>query len=479
MFKRDTKSLLIMNISVFFTLFNLLLVSLFNVNTVFADTPTYVNVSGCVTVGQHPYGMLYVLTDHDVRGVVVKDTDGYLYPKFVGQSYFDYSVAYNSCPLSVNTSSNSVQNYYVGSAPSSRNLVSSWPVVDRLSGQSIDVSAIYYTFGSGRVDPEPVINFGQLKIGFSTDIAYSGGNQNAWRKNKDTIYFDRYDTLGNDLFGYNIELQAVPYDVEGSSQQNIISQGINDYVFNTVKAGQLGVWSPGQGSIDFTWEFITDRFSPIWWSNYEDNWSLTGWYLSEHWYRVGWAYRARLLDNEENVLIDWQWIYNGTSIDGEDVNNIINNNGLTPELVNSINNINNNNHTTNNNTYNNQVINYYNEDQESDGSWLEALLNGIFSTLGNLIDLIKGLFHDILEGLWDLIKTLGVNLIDFFSNIIDNIIDLFSQIDLTLPQFETPEVEGDDWFKDLMTQFVGMFTDNGIGFVIFIPLILFLIGVLF
>ena len=311
-------------------------------------------------------------------------------------------------------------------------------------------------------------------------MAYSGGNQDAWRQNKDTIYFDRYDTKGNDLFGYLIELQAIPYSVEESSKQNLFANTINDYLFDTVRVGSLGYWSPGQDYIDFTWEYVTNRFSPTWWSTYGDSWSLYGFFLTDHWYRVGWCYRARLIDEDYNELIPWQTIYNGTSIDGGDVETIINNNGLTPQLVNSINNINNNNNTTNNNYYNNQVINYYDSDQSSDGTWLEALLEFISQTIGHLIDLIKSLFSTIFDGLIDLILGLfgDVNPATSFFNWFTELFNGIGDIDLTLPQFNLPN-EDLTSFSRLVQETLNIFTSNNIAFLIFIPLIILIIKAVF
>lgn len=337
-----------------------------------------------------------------------------------------------------------------------------------------------YLFGQYAVPYPDSVSYGELRIGFSTDIAYSGGNQDAWRLNKDTIYFDRYDTLGNDLFGNLIELQAIPFSVYDQSKQNLLSKTVNDYVFDTVKVGHLGYWSPGQDYIDFTWEYITNRFAPTWWSTYGDNYSLVGWFLNEKWYRVGWAYRARLVDEDNNELIPWQWVYNGTSIDTQDSVNIINNNGLTPELVNSINNINNYNNTTNNNTYNNQTINYYSSDQESDGSWIETLLESILGTIADLVGKILDFFKSILDGLLDLILGLfgDVDPAGSFFNWFSDLFNGIGDIDLTLPQFNLPN-EDLTGFNRLVQETLNIFSSNNIAFLIFIPLIILIIRAVF
>lgn len=433
-------------------------------------------------------------SDSPVRYTYGVNDDGDLYVycvstyQYPGVSYtFNADNGLNQVSIGGIKTSKVVDNvtYYVlcGSVTSSYNTSVDYlvPVVfnDSLSNDNSINTAIYYTFGEG-AETGPDMNFGSLKIGFKTDIAYSGGNQDAWRLNKDTIYFDRYDTLGNDLFGYNIELQAVPFSVYDSSQSNVISKTVNDYLYDTVHVGSLGYWSPGQDYIDFTWEYITTRFSPVWWSTYGDNWSFTGWALENQWYRVGWSYRARLVDDEYNELIPWQWIYNGTSIDGPDVNNIVNNNGLTPDLVNSINNINNYNNTTNNNTYNNQTINYYSSDQESDGSWIEALLESILGTIADLVGKILDFFKSILDGLLDLILGLfgDVDPAGSFFNWFSDLFNGIGDIDLTLPQFNLPN-EDLTSFNRLVQETLNIFSSNNIAFLIFIPLIILIIRAVF
>ena len=340
-------------------------------------------------------------------------------------------------------------------------------------------SAIYYSFGEGsNSNNEPEITYGSLDLGFSTSIAYSGGNQNAWRLNKDTFYFGKYDTLGNDLSDYYIELQAVPFSASAETNSDWLGMTINDYLFDTVRIGQLGYWDPGQ-TVDFTWEFVANRFNTMWNQNYGDGkWSILGWMNEQVYYKIGWAYRARCVDEEENVIIDWQWIYNASSVDNNDSNTILNNNGLTPDLVQSINNINTTNNTTNNNYYNNTTITYENPNG-SDSEWWEDLLQFIYNVVDKILDAIIGFFSDLIDAIFGLIENLGIDFLGLFSNILNGIVDFFSNLDLTGINFTLPSA-----FSDLISSLGGstngilnVWFNNGLGVFIMIPLVIWLIGV--
>lgn len=389
---------------------------------------------------------------------------------------------YNNGVLSSNTTYNlnssslvnNVRYYYyryTGTVPFNDSAITWYvPIVNTSSSFE---NAVYYSFGDGAIDPvEPVV-MGDLVTGFYTQFATRGNNDDsiiAMRLNKDTITWDTTDSLGNDLSGilWVVDVRAVPVQYSSATKNNLLLQTISDVLLST-DTYDITTISASQGQFSITWGDLVDNYL----ENFGSLKQLFAMFNESEWIQKGWVYQVRLRSLSEDRPYEGQWqnVYNTTSSAPSDAQTIMNyyyytnGNGLNPGVVNSIQNIN-----TTNNTTNNWYVDDQEIDTDPDHSWIEKLIEALVSLVQSILDFFKGIFDglvDLLLGLLD-----GFDPVGSFMGWWSDLLNGFNGIDLTLPEFNLPEIEGIESLSILPQKTIELFTDNGLGIVIFVPLIL-------
>lgn len=331
------------------------------------------------------------------------------------------------------------------------------------------------------IDPEEPLNLGLLQLGYYTKfVTTQDNNYSAWRRNVDVITWEPTDTLGNDLGDYEIEIRAVPGVIQSNTKPSLLQKLYTDYVLDGAHAHTLGFYSPYTGQLEVSWEQVSNYFSPIWDQNYGEGWSLNSFLHQEFWYKIGWSYEAALYKKGTlEQVTDWQVIYTVTTTDVKSSDNLIVKPVLAPDFINDLQNLNDHNGTTNNYYIDNTVINMSNGDgtENTDKPWWSYLLEAIVGMLNNLIDLIAGIGRDIINGLFDLVKELGVNIVDFFSDLIGNIKNNDQAIDFNSPDLNITDSDliPMSEFKSLGNNFLRIYLDNKLGYMLVIPLIILLV----
>lgn len=333
---------------------------------------------------------------------------------------------------------------------------------------------------NNRVVPDNV-NYGSLQTGFTT--YFTASSQTSYitdRLNKDVITWGRYDTNNNNIYSdinAKVQIRFLPCFYSAQDENTLKQQTLNsltDIAFNMTPVTVEAV----MGKYEITWGEVADYFT----QNGLSNWDFGNLRIyhdanSQVFMKLGWYYQARLivgqdLDNPRYVG-PWQTLYNGTSIPPEPSDDILNNyNTLTPELINALQELNTVNNTTNN-YYTGDTIIYTGSDGEGEG-FLTALIKAIQQLLSDIIKFIGDLFGSILDGLVDLILGLfdNIDIVGTFADWFTRLKEFFDNLDLTLPQFEVPDPEVLEGFGELIPATLSIFSGSGLGFVIWVPLIL-------
>ena len=451
----------------------------------------------------YPFVSFYVENNSDVRGVYLYSSDsaGKAYV-FVSKNPFryGYSSGNNFYPENQNCSLTSagfnassyvyegVTYYYYYNYNTRLYTVSDGNIPFYDVGFSISNSAgsvmpeaIYYTYGEGSI----VRHFGDLlNVGFYTKFVNSQqSNVSQMALNTDVITWDNYqDSNGNDLNDINlrVDIQAATVDFEANTKSDLLNQTINDMV--TGSWSDLITISPNVGEYSFTWDtvakalFGTNNVTVNWWNN------LFNVYDSARgvFFKKGWIYRIRLRTYDDSYVGNWQIIYNVTSAPPSDSEKVYTNYYVynytvpDPDTYDVLQNINNINNTENNWYFNGDPFNPFVD--TDNGGWLSKLLETIIS----LVDKILGFFSNIFDGLVDLLLGLfgNINPSDTFFNWFSDLFNDIGDIDLTLPQFNLPNVDISS-FNRLVDETMKIFSDNDLSFLIFIPLLILIIKVVF
>ena len=507
-----------------FVVFSLLIIVI-PFNNILADSnPTYtvIDQAGCYELATLTYNnnnQIYTVKFSDiqteVRFVVFKQSGAYT-DKFVAvsDSSFKYIDTYSSsgCPLNNNTSSagtfqyNGITYYVYQGYRGGNNGYSAFTWNNDINpvwltgvgiGDQLYRNAIDYTYGNNAVAPEPLISYGDLKVGYSTEFVSSGDSTD--RFNKDIITWDNYDSNGNllDDINYTIELRAIPGYYTDVSQSQLLNQTIYNWIQGYVvkitngaidlqpfEYYTLGRWSPNKKQVEFTWGEVVDHFDMI------DG--HVGFVLNNTWYKAGWRYEIRYIKgdiSDPEYTSEWQIIYQVTAVQPSTSDNILNSygNGLSPELYNLLQTVNTLNNTVQNWNINGVPINMnQNQQVTPDNSWIEKLIESITSLLGSLIDglsaivqAIIGLGGDIIEGLFSIVSDSISTIINFFTDLWDDFTDLFngfnftdenSDYDINITDVNDDLPEGETLY-DIIPSFVRMINNSGLGFFIWMPLI--------
>lgn len=372
-------------------------------------------------------------------------------------------------------------------------------VIYDISNLSYNQKAEYayrYTYGDLAVEGTNEPDYGSLKTGYNTDFVSSGFTQD--RYNKDIITWDNYDTNGNylDNTDYFIEIRAIPGYYTAPSQIDLLNQTVSNWIRGVVVSVTNGavnlepveyytLWrgSPSVKKFEILWGDVVDAF----YINRNED-SLKAFVQDEIWYKSGWRYEIRYIKgtfDDPEYESDWQVIYQVTSVDPDDSETILNTypNGLSPDLYNLLQTVNTLNNTVQNWNINGVPINMQpNQQVQPDNSWVEILISGILEAvgniveaIGNLISAIAGLGSDLIEALFNLITSVGVNIVDFFTRIWNDLLGLIDDIDLTLFEWY-PDDEATESYN-FVQPIIDAFIDTGLIYMLMIPFIVLVVRV--
>lgn len=329
-----------------------------------------------------------------------------------------------------------------------------------------------YTYGdSSSLLP----SYGMLiDLGYYTDFTTSQQSDlNQMRLNRDTIIWNGYeDSNGNQINTLDMEIEIQAYGVEykAVSKSELLNKTILDFV-NFGSPVTIYEGSANRGTVSFTWGEIV---------NYLNTSSTAHWAYSKlvphayesMWYSYGWLYRMRLKKSDDSYIGDWQTLYTVTSSPPSDSETIYNyyyyygGQGINPDVINSIQNINNINNTTNN---------WYVDGNQIDpngSNWLETLLKFIADLIGKILDFFSNIFDGLVELLLELFD--GINPKDSFLNWWSNLKDYFNSIDLSGGDYNLPDSDISSFWV-LPQRTLQVLTENNLEYVLFIPLLLFVL----
>ena len=105
------------------------------------------------------------------------------------------------------------------------------------------------------------------------------------------------------------------------------------------------------------------------------------------------------------------------------------------------------------------------------GSFLQTQFNRMVSAIGEISG--GGSGQDIAQ---DIENEYNIDVDLDINNSISNLVDKDSNIDLTAPEFTLPSGDSLSLLSDIPSDVIGIFTRNGLGFMIFLPLIIAIVG---
>lgn len=455
--------------------------------------------------GNWIYNTVKIANSSDVRAVILHNTTSTSKPYavyFISKSTFKYTTFWtnvggtdswpNTCDAS--SASNSVRTFtdngttyyfeYASISPSSSYsqvaLLDNIPVyqIQRSVDNSADNRALVlnYTFGAESTSPDPISYGDLIDVGYSTNLTNSQqSNYLQMRNNKDFITWNGYeDSNGNQIntLEYEVEIQAYATEYEAQTKTGLLGLTLTD-LQNYGTPVTIYEGSANRGEFSILWGDVADALNGT--STTIDFWSQMAPHSYENmWYSNGWLYRIRLKTTDDSYVGDWQTIYTMASSPPKDAETVYNyyyyygGQGLTDDVVDVLYNIN-----TSNNTSNVYYINGNQVDPSGGSSnWLETLLKFISDMIGKILDLFGNMFDSVLDFLLNLFD--GFDPVGTFMNWWNRLKQLFNSIDLTLPSFNLTEADISS-FSILVQKTIEIFTLNGLGFIIFIPLIVMIV----
>lgn len=105
------------------------------------------------------------------------------------------------------------------------------------------------------------------------------------------------------------------------------------------------------------------------------------------------------------------------------------------------------------------------------GSFLQTQFNRMVNAIGEISG--GGSGQDIAQ---DIENEYNIDVDLDINNSISNLVDKDSDIDLTTPEFTLPSGDSLSLLSDIPSDVIGIFTRNGLGFMIFLPLIIAIVG---
>lgn len=336
----------------------------------------------------------------------------------------------------------------------------------------------------------------------------SGRDDATWRYNKDTITWDSTDTNGNFIGDSNVfvNIRAIPGYYEGPDKSAVLYQNYGNWISGVYLYLTQGVVNVGRmqfydlvsqnaysGKYEITWGNVVDHLPTG--ALFRNNTAL-GQYLDNRYYLMGWRYQINFevheQGNYENILYTspWQDIYQVTAVDPSTSNQIIETypDGLSPELYNLLQTVNTLNNTVQNWNINGIPVNMQpNQQVQPDNSWIEILVNSIASLVSDIVEAIKdivkailGFGADLIEDLFNLINSIGVNIIDTFTNLWNGFIDTFNNIGFNNdnPDYDIGLPENTSEVIDIIPAFLRGLNRSGLMWMIWIPLVFSIIKII-
>lgn len=354
---------------------------------------------------------------------------------------------------------------------------------------------------------ETNVNYGQLKVGYSSSFV-SSRDDATWRFNKDTITWDSTDTNGNFIGDSNVfvNIRAIPGYYEGPDKAAVLYQNYGNWISGVYLYLTQGVINVGRmqfydlvsqnaysGKYETTWGNVVDHLPS---GALIRNDTALGQYLDNKYYLMGWRYQINFEVHEkgniENIIYTspWQDIFQVTAVDPSTSNQIIETypDGLSPELYNLLQTVNTLNNTVQNWNVNGVPVNMQpNQQVQPDNSWVEILITSIAEMVGRIIDAIGNIISDIvgfgsdlIEGLFNLINSIGINILDTFTNLWNGFIDTFNNIGFNNdnPDYDIGLPETSDEVIDIIPAFLRGMNRSGLMWMIWIPLVFSIIKII-
>lgn len=477
-------------------------------------TPVYI-----YNAQSHRKGRIIVLTNevnsnHQYFGVDFSNigSNNVRVVYFKNSSTFQYLICsnvvlqYDSSGLYTNTSYNggsfdrsygstTIDNKHVEwirlSHGNSQGLSDSVQYMEKSANTSTDSSIlnkIAWSVMYGAEEPAPPLQAGELKVNYYTDFAstqqYTIG---ALKSNKDTIKWEYDSTNSNiSLLDLKVDIRAVPNNYYSSTETGLESLGWGDMHLDVSYAADLGSYQINNNQVSYTWESVVNSFKthtnlPEWFDNVINFWS-NGFYkfYNNQYYAAGWVYQIRLNTWSGDYVGEWQTIYTVPSSPPEGqqttIEYYVNGTGMTEPVYQNIQNINNQNNITNNTWYVNGSP--YGINDDSGENWFTKLLEILAGLVSDIISAITGLFGDVFSGMFDLIKSLGVDLLSVFTNLITWFRDLIGSIDLTGQNYILPEeyTQNINTFSSWTNGVLSILFNSGFGLIVLVPFVLFIVG---
>lgn len=459
---------------------------------------------------------LYNVSSNKIRTVYIYTNTNntnfqvYAVSDMPGQTYYYRNSIYT---LSDNISVNGINYYYrlVQGLPVSYNPSYAVNIYNsEVAGNgslALPKLAVYYTFGEGAVGESQMPNYGNLKVGYSSSFV-SGRDDETWRYNKDTITWESTDTNGNFIGDSNVfvNIRAIPGYYEGPDKTAVLYQNYGNWISGVYLYLTQGIVNVGRmqfydlvsqnaysGKYETTWGNVVDHLPS---GALMKNNTALGQYLDNRYYQMGWRYQINFEVHEpgnyENILYTspWQDIYQVTAVDPSTSNQIIETypDGLSPELYNLLQTVNTLNNTVQNWNINGIPVNMQpNQQIQPDNSWIEILITSIAEMVGRIIDAIGGIISaivgfgsDLIEGLFNLINSIGVNILDTFNNLWNGFIDTFNNIGFNNdnPEYDIGLPENTDEVIDIIPAFLRGMNRSGLMWMIWIPLVFSIIKII-
>lgn len=336
------------------------------------------------------YYKFSVSNNNDVRFVLING-GSYYRPYFISKEPFSFYESYSysaSCPTNIsynnaNSFSLDSNTYYYASATGwTNNSIIEYYVnvenfkYDNLYGNESNSqlkTAIYYTYGDGLIEDKPIPNYGDILIDYRCDYFTAGDGA----MNEDILHWKLYDSRGNDIEPLNIEIQAQAGYFTADTLDKLKGTTFENWLESSHPAVTLYKGDTRKQEQIYQWQYVAGMFTSIptlgtwFWNIFVDE----GDYI-----QYGWRYRARLLDENFEPLTDWQVIYTGNSFNPQATEIFTDDEPLTPDDVETINDINELNNTTNNWYINNTVINNNEYNQTYQQNVIQNIYNSITGT---------------------------------------------------------------------------------------------------
>lgn len=373
---------------VILSLISLLLLPLANFNIKAEGTYINIDANNCTDVGQYQRTRsgttktfyTTVISSAPTRFLVFKYNNNFRYYLWSDKNFKYYIRTDESYSCNISASMNSSS--YNGKYYEYDGGISNWNS-DTLSNITYEnvieldhlpnyIEAYEYAYGQYAEDPTTPINYGQIdNLKYYSNLLTSNPAGNV-----DTIYWNGYqDTNGNDITGLKIEIKAESGYFTAQDRPSLLQETFANWIRDNKPSVTIYKGTTLQEKVAVEWQTVANKFKQNTETLGQFFWSIfakEGWY-----YQYGWRYYARLLDENEDPISEWQELIQATSYTPQATETLTDDEPLTPDDVDTINDINNQNNTTNNWYVNNTVIN----NNEYNNTYQQNIIENIYNIL--------------------------------------------------------------------------------------------------